>query len=133
MKVKATGRKVYYAAKSKFPHGGVSNGTSTESGIKSFQKVNAQKFVEKWSDSFSLRPTPSMAQFNQIAEANYQKKALFIDYETPRSNKDAGYAATNEMKMFQALGYKIDFLPENLLIWHCHKSLEILGVRYKSS
>ena len=57
MKVKATGRKVYYAAKSKVFHmEGVSNGTSTESGIKSFQKVNAQKFAEKWSDSFSLRP-----------------------------------------------------------------------------
>ena len=56
---------------------------------------------------------------------------MFIDYETPRSNKDAGgYAAINEMRMFQALGYKIDFLPENLAYFGtATASLEKMGVR----
>ena len=75
MKVKATGRQVYYAAKSKVFHmEGVSNGTSTESGIKSFQKVNAQKFAKKWSDSFSLRPEPSMDQFNQLLRSTIKRR-----------------------------------------------------------
>ena len=87
--------------------------------------------VAKNGACFSLRPEPSMDQFNQIAEVNYKKKALFIDYETPRSNKDAGgYAAINEMRMFQALGYKIDFLPENLAYFGtATASLEKMGVR----
>ena len=76
-----------------------------------------------------------MDQFNQIAEVNYKKKALFIDYETTRSNKDAGgYAAINEMRMFQALGYKIDFLLENLAYFGTTTaSLEKMGARHKSS
>ena len=54
-----------------------------------------------------------------------------MDYETPRANKDAGgFAAINEMKMFQALGYKIDFLPENLAYFgSATETLERIGIR----
>ena len=132
MKVKELGKKVYYAAKSKVFHiEGVSNGTSTDTGLKSFQKLNAIKFSQKWGKSLKDRPKPSFENFNSIAEIFYSKKALFLDYETPRADKDAGgFAAINEMKLFQALGYKVDFIPENLAYFgEATEKLERIGIR----
>ena len=40
---------------------------------------------------------------------------LFIDQQTPRGDVDAGsYAALQEIKLFQMLGFKVSFLPLNL-------------------
>jgi glycosyltransferase involved in cell wall biosynthesis len=40
---------------------------------------------------------------------------LFVDYSTPSPDRDAGsYAAVQEMRLVQSLGYKVTFLPENL-------------------
>ena len=132
MKIKEIGKKVYFAAKSLVFHiEGVSNGTSTETGIKSFQQLNASKFSKKWGETFKHRPNPSLNYVHKLAETFYNKKALFIDYETPRENKDAGgFAAINEMKMFQELGYKVDFLPENLAYFgSATNALERNGIR----
>ena len=54
-----------------------------------------------------------------------------MDYETPRADKDAGgFAAINEMKLFQALGYKVDFIPENLAYFgEATEKLERIGIR----
>ena len=42
-------------------------------------------------------------------------RVLFIDYTTPRPDRDAGsYAAIKEIKLVQSLGYKVTFLPQNL-------------------
>ena len=42
-------------------------------------------------------------------------RILFVDYQLPRENKDAGsYAILQEIKLIQSLGFKATFLPANL-------------------
>jgi hypothetical protein len=57
-------------------------------------------------------------------------RVLFIDQEAPTVDMDAGgYAAFQEMRMLQALGGKVDFLPKNLAWMDRHTlALERAGV-----
>lgn len=42
-------------------------------------------------------------------------RVLFIDYAPPRADKDAGsYAALQEMRLVQSLGYKVTFVSTNM-------------------
>src|SRR5262249_30583787 len=42
-------------------------------------------------------------------------RALMIDYTTPRPDIDAGgYAAIQEMRLLQSLGFKVSFIAENV-------------------
>ncbi len=51
----------------------------------------------------------------QIKDRGIVGRALFLDAETPRPDRDAGsHAAIVEMELVQALGWKISFLPLNL-------------------
>ena len=41
-------------------------------------------------------------------------RAIFFDYTTPRADRDAGsFAALQEIKLVQSLGYKVTFIPKN--------------------
>ena len=93
---------------------GMTSGTDVSTGFKSFQEVNRPKFKRRWVDVFSRHG-------NEHAAVDFEKdrgvlgRILFIDYTTPRPDKDAGsYAALQEMRLIQSLGYKVTFIPTNL-------------------
>lgn len=114
-KVRQAGLKTIYVSNSVVFHfEGISSGTSTSSGMKRFQEVNRPKFLRKWRHAYRVHGT-------DIARADIEKdrgtslRMLFIDAQPPRPDNDAGgYAAVQEMRMMQALGAKVTFLPENL-------------------
>ncbi|MBF9045970.1 glycosyltransferase [Rhodobacterales bacterium LSUCC0031] len=93
---------------------GMTSGTDTATGFKSFQEVNRPKFKRRWARDY--------AHFGREGQAPDLEKdrgiigrVLFIDYTTPREDRDAGsYAAHREMELVQSLGYKVTFLPQNL-------------------
>ncbi|WP_439137914.1 glycosyltransferase [Roseicyclus sp.] len=93
---------------------GMTSGTDVSSGFKSFQEVNRPKFKRRWARDY--------AQFGREGhEPDLEKdrgiigRVLFIDYTTPREDRDAGsYAAHREIELVQSLGYKVTFLPQNL-------------------
>ncbi|MGR3622867.1 glycosyltransferase [Pseudophaeobacter sp.] len=108
---------------------GMTSGTSTSSGFKRFQEVNRPKFKRRWVKdyrNFSKKGTaPDLEKDRGIVG-----RVLFIDYTTPTSDQSAGsYAALEEIKLVQSLGYKVTFLPENLayLGKYTHE-LEKMGV-----
>jgi GT2 family glycosyltransferase/glycosyltransferase involved in cell wall biosynthesis len=114
-KVRAAGYRTLYC-----PHAeviqfeGMSHGRDTAVGFKKFQAINAPKFCMKWVDAY--------ANNGRVGEALWRNKdrgvrfrALVIDYATPQPDKDAGsYAAVQEMRLLQAHGFKLTFVPENL-------------------
>lgn len=93
---------------------GMTSGTDVSTGFKSFQEVNRPKFKRRWARDY--------AGFGREGfEPDLEKdrgiigRVLFIDYTTPREDRDAGsYAAHREIELVQSLGYKVTFLPQNL-------------------
>lgn len=93
---------------------GTTSGTDVTKGYKRFQEVNRPKFKRRWARSFAN-------QDKHGGDADIEKdrgiigRVLFIDYTVPRPEQDAGsYAAVQEARLVQSLGYKVTFLPENL-------------------
>ncbi len=90
---------------------GQSNGTSTASGLKRYQLVNARKFRNRWFDVLKTHGVNGQTP-NREAERKVRKRALFIDETTPTPDQDAGSnAALEHMLSLQRLGYKVVFLP----------------------
>ena len=97
-----------------FHHEGMTSGTDTSSGFKRFQEVNRPKFKRKWSRAFSSFGKEGIDP-DLEKDRGIIGRVLFVDYTTPRPDQDAGsYAAIQEIKLVQSLGYKVTFLPENL-------------------
>jgi len=117
-KVREAGLQVRYAPLARvIHHEGVSNGSDTEvaEGLKRYQAINAPLFEKKWAAAFDGPTEPNLSEAEQIKDRGIVGRALFIDHDTPRPDRDAGsHAALVEMELVQALGWKISFLPANL-------------------
>ena len=113
-KVRNAGYKTYYIPSSVvYHHEGLTSGTDISSGFKRFQEVNRPKFKKTWSRAFGTHGkdgvNPDLEKDRGIIG-----RVLFIDYTTPREDRDAGsYAAIQEIKLVQSLGYKVTFIPKN--------------------
>jgi GT2 family glycosyltransferase/glycosyltransferase involved in cell wall biosynthesis len=114
-KVREAGFKTYFVPSSVVYHfEGVTSGTDTASGFKRYQEVNRPKFKRRWAKACAAfgkeGHEPDLEKDRGIVG-----RVLFIDYSTPREDRDAGsYAARREIELVQSLGYKVTFLPQNL-------------------
>lgn len=114
-KVREAGYKTYYIPESTIYHfEGLTSGTDTSQGYKRYQEVNRPKFKKRWSQTFSTH-SPIGNQPDLEKDRNIVGRVLFIDHQMPRGDRDAGsYAALQEIKLFQSLGFKATFIPESL-------------------
>ena len=131
-KVRAAGKKVVFAPLAIVVHyEGLSNGTgeSPSNGLKRFQEINRPKFKRKWAAAFEGGGKVGV-EADLAKDRGIKKRVLFIDYEIPQIDRDAGsYAAIQEIRMFQALGAKVTFLPLNIAYLGRHTEyLQRLGV-----
>ena len=113
-KVRAAGYKTLYVPLSVVYHfEGMSSGTSVTEGTKRFQEINRPKFKQKWIQACRFNGEEGKdIDLNKDRGINY--RALVIDYQTPRIDIDAGsYAAIQEIRLLQSLGFKVTFVPEN--------------------
>ncbi len=114
-KVREAGYSTWFVPSSVVYHyEGMTSGTDIRVGPKRNQEINRPKFKRRWAKAyagFSIEGrNPDLEKDRGIAG-----RVLFIDYATPRPDRDAGsYAAVQEIKLVQSLGYKVTFLPENL-------------------
>ena len=117
-KVRQAGHSVRYAPLARvIHHEGVSNGSDTEaaSGLKRYQELNRPLFERKWAEAFEGPDQPDLAGAELIKDRGILGRALFLDHDTPRPDRDAGsHAALVEMELVQALGWKVTFMPANL-------------------
>ncbi len=103
---------------------GMTSGTDVTKGFKKYQEMNRPKFKRRWAAAFAGKGTeghnPDLEKDRGIVG-----RVLFIDYAPPRADKDAGsYAALQEMKLVQSLGYKVTFVSTNMA--HLGKYTEAL-------
>jgi GT2 family glycosyltransferase/glycosyltransferase involved in cell wall biosynthesis len=115
-KVREAGYKTMYVPHSVVVHfEGKSHGIDVTKGLKRYQVVNEKTFHQKWYKAFRNNGRASVENLNVEKDRNVEQRVLVIDYASPMPNKDAGsYAAIQEMKLIQSLGFKVTFVPANL-------------------
>lgn len=116
-KVRAAGYTTWFIPSANVYHyEGISNGTDvqTTTGLKRFQEINRPKFQAKWAHAFLGPAQGDKEQAHLEKDRGIVGRALFIDRAVPRPDKDAGsFAAIQEIRLVQSLGYKVTFMPHN--------------------
>jgi GT2 family glycosyltransferase len=114
---RAAGKKVFFEPRSRVIHfEGITAGTDLGAGMKQYQVVNKQKFLEKWKNELLQQPAPIDSARLAPAAANFRlsKRVLIIDSYTPTPDQDSGsLRMVNLMRLLHGLGYRISFLPDN--------------------
>lgn len=114
-KVREAGYRAVFAAKATVIHyEGRSNGTDTGgAGLKRFQEINRPKFEAKWRRAYRLGGVEGV-QPDLEKDRGPLGRALVLDYQSPRFDKDAGsYAISQEIRLLQGLGYKVTLATLN--------------------
>ena len=114
--VRAAGYKVYYEPASTVVHfEGITSGTDTSTGIKRFQTINHEKFVDKWKLALARQPAPG-TPIGRAASHRAVKRVLIVDATTPTPDQDSGsLRMVNLMRVLGELGCRTSFLPDNRL------------------
>ena len=114
--VRKRGLRVLYQPLSVVVHyEGVTSGTDLGSGVKQYQVVNQKKFYERWKDTL-VGHRPNGIQPLLEKDRGVTRRILVIDANTPRPDHDAGSLLKfYHLKLLQSLGYKVTFVPDNLL------------------
>lgn len=113
------GLKVMYQPKSEVVHHeGVSSGTSTASGTKKYQVVNAAKFQQKWQGVLNSDQYLVNAGITNVAMAARKylgnKTILVIDSYMPCYDKESGSRRLFELlKIFKSLNFQVIFAADN--------------------
>ena len=113
-KVRAKGYKVLYQPAAQVTHfEGGTCGTDLNSGVKSYQQVNAKKFFEKWSEVLKQHCSVENRDLVLARDRRVVGRCLFVDvWLTP--DRDAGSIYTIYLiKLFQYFSYKVTFFPGN--------------------
>ena len=112
--VRAAGFKVWYEPAATVIHfEGVTSGTDTTSGIKSYQPINREKFLDKWKLALARQPAPGMP-IGRAATHRATKRVLIVDATTPTPDQDSGsLRMVNLMRVLGDLGCRASFLPDN--------------------
>ncbi len=113
------GLKVMYQPKSEVIHyEGISSGTSTTSGTKKYQLVNAVKFKQKWQTALEQdNYLPNLGITNVPRSTRKylgHKTILVIDSYMPSYDRESGSRRLFELlKIFKALNYHVIFAADN--------------------
>ena len=128
--VRAAGLKVFYEPRSRVVHfEGITAGTDTGSGMKRFQVINQEKFLDKWQTA--LRQQPVAGTPIQIAATHRARhRILIIDAVTPMPDQDSGsLRMVNLMRILRANGHHVAFMPSNLAcVERYTRDLQALGI-----
>ena len=131
--VRAAGLKVFYEPRSRVVHfEGITSGTDLGSGIKQYQVVNREKFLDKWQVALAAQPAPIDSAKLAPAAANFRtpRRVLIIDAYTPTPDQDSGsLRMVNIMRLLRSLGYQVSFIPDNYAHFERYtEALQALGV-----
>ncbi|HET9033911.1 MAG TPA: glycosyltransferase, partial [Dokdonella sp.] len=113
--VRAAGLKVFYEPRSKVVHfEGITAGTDTASGMKRFQVINREKFLDKWRDALIRQPAPG-TPIHIAATHRAHHRILIVDAVTPMPDQDSGsLRMVNLMRILRGIGCHVAFMPSNL-------------------
>jgi GT2 family glycosyltransferase/glycosyltransferase involved in cell wall biosynthesis len=113
-KVRAKGYRVLCQPAAKVTHfEGGTCGTDLCNGVKSYQQINAKKFLTKWSEVLKEHYSPENGDLVLAKDRFSVGRCLFVDV-WPTPDMDAGSIYTIYLvKLFQHFSYKVTFFPGN--------------------
>lgn len=112
------GLKVMYQPKSEVIHyEGVTSGTSTDRGVKRYQKINEPKFRAKWQQALTSHfASDSDCRDRASIRLAGKQTILVIDSYVPRYDKESGGNRLFQiLKIFKELGYHVILAPHDFL------------------
>lgn len=119
-RLREKGYKVVYQPLSVVIHyEGYSHGTDTAkseiSSVKEYQRINNQKFFNRWKAVLQRDQLPNGQDVFWARERSKGRKTLLmVDHYVPQFDKDAGSRTTFQyLELFVKLGYNVKFLGEN--------------------
>ena len=118
-RVRAAGKKVMYQPLSVVIHyEGISHGTDTNGGIKSYQIENQKKFYFRWAEELARNHLENAVDPFRAHDRSIRKKTiLVIDHYVPQPDRDAGSRSMwCFLREFRSMGLNVKFWPANL--WH---------------
>ena len=110
------GYKVMYQPKSVIAHfEGVSCGKDEQQGIKRYQAVNRERFVEKWKTILeSSHSMPAQDSFRARDRSQQKTTIMVVDYCVPMYDQNAGCRSTfNYLQLFVEMGMNVKFLADD--------------------
>ena len=112
--VREQGQQVLYQPAAQVVHfEGITSGTDTTSGVKKYQVVNQDKFVQRWSEALEKQPDPQAA-LDLNRRHRRPRSVLIIDACTPTPDQDSGSVRmVNLMRLLLNLGWHVRFMAEN--------------------
>ncbi len=116
-KVREAGLKVYYQPESVVAHHeGMSHGTDENAGIKAYQPVNQNKFLERWREVLVRENYPNGQHvFRARGRTRGLPTILVVDHYIPQPDRDAGSRTMWQfIQRFLEHGWCVKFWPENL-------------------
>jgi len=116
-KIRQAGLKLYYQPTSVVIHyEGLSNGTDTSHGIKSYQIENQKKFLEKWKDELKQAHFKNAENVYWARDRSRNRPTiLVVDHYVPQPDRDAGSRTMwHLMETLVNMGMNVKFWPENL-------------------
>jgi len=116
MKVRADGLQVLYQPASVVVHfEGVTSGTDTSSGTKSYQIVNQRKFFARWQEALASHPEPG-SDIRRASEHRAKRRVLVIDACTPMPDRDSGsLRLINLLALLREEGCAVTFFANSLV------------------
>lgn len=114
--VRKRGYKVMYQPLSVVVHfEGVSNGTDTSVGLKSYQVENQQKLLTKWNEVLSEEHFPNAENVFCARDRSVNKPVVvMVDHYVPQYDKDAGSRTVFQyLSLFVKQGYNVKFIGDN--------------------
>jgi GT2 family glycosyltransferase len=118
--IREQGFRVVYQPLSKVIHfEGFSHGTENDpqgglTGIKSYQKLNAGKFAEKWKPVLQQQFPNGVNPYWTRDRSHGKPTIVVIDHYVPHFDKDAGSRTTFQyLELFTELGMNVKFIGDN--------------------
>jgi len=101
-------------------HEGVSSGTDETQGVKRYQAVNREKFVQRWAEVLAAQPAHAIdsERSDPVRAARFHRAAgrvLVIDATTPMPDHDSGSMRMSAiLELLAEQNWLVTFVPENL-------------------
>jgi GT2 family glycosyltransferase/glycosyltransferase involved in cell wall biosynthesis/uncharacterized coiled-coil DUF342 family protein len=118
LKIREKGLRVIYQPQSTIIHyEGITSGTDTAQGAKSFQVENIKKQFKRWQN----RLASYQASDNNVDNAKDRRatrRVLVLDHCTPTPDQDAGSVTVfNLMMLLREMDFQVTFIPEDNFLY----------------
>jgi GT2 family glycosyltransferase len=118
LKIRDKGYRVIYQPLSTVIHyEGITSGTDTSQGTKTYQIENSIKLYERWKKHLQTHQ-PAGVDSDNAKDRRATRRVLVIDHCTPTPNQDAGSVTVfNMMLLLREMNFQVTFIPEDNFLY----------------